>query len=352
MPAMMADRCTGLRRRWHHGAMTAPHPSARLFDLIAGMMRTQTIAAVAELGVADAIAAGTTDTAALARQVGADEDALRRMLRLLEADGVVMREAPDVWRLTATGELLREDADGSMRQLALLFGAEVYDAWSGAAGSLRTGEPAFAARFGAPFFDWLQQNPEGARRFDGAMSGTAALRLLPLLEWDWSGIGSVVDVGGGNGALLEALLDRVPSLTGVSFDLPQVAERAAIRIQSTGVAGRLRAEGGDFFEEVPAADAYILAQVLHDWSDEDGIRILAACRRAAGEQGRLFVLEQTVPADARPSPVKLLDLNMLVLLGGRERTLAEFEALLAASGWRLAGRHEGPRSTLLAALAL
>jgi DNA-binding HxlR family transcriptional regulator len=329
-----------------------PHPSARLFDLISGMIRTQTIAAIAELGVADAIAAGTTRTGELAREVGADPDALHRMLRLLEADGLVAQAAPGVWRLTETGEFLREDVDGSLRHVARLFAAEVYDAWSGAAESLRTGKAAFPGRFGAPFFDWLQQHPEGARRFDQAMAGTAALRLRPLLEWDWKGVSTVVDVGGGNGTLLEALLEGFPQLEGISFDLPEVASRAAARVEGTSVAERLRARGGDFFEEVPTADAYILAQVLHDWSDEDSVRILAACRRGAGENARLFVLEQVVPEGDRLSPVKLLDLNMLILLGGRERTLAEFEAVLAAGGWRLAGHRDGPRSTLLEAVAV
>jgi DNA-binding HxlR family transcriptional regulator len=329
-----------------------PHPSATLFDLISGMIRTQTIAAIAELGVADAIAAGTTRTSELAREVGADPDALQRMLRLLEADGLVAQDAPGVWSLTDVGELLREDVDGSQRHLARLFAAEVYDAWAGATESLRTGEAAFPGRFGVPFFDWLQQHPDGARRFDQAMAGTAALRLRPLLERDWTGISTVVDVGGGNGALLEALLERVPQLEGVCFDLAEVAQRAAVRIEATSVAGRLRARAGSFFDEVPAGDAYILAQVLHDWSDEDSVRILAACRRGAGEHARLFVLEQVVPDGDRPSPVKLLDLNMLILLGGRERTLAEFEVVLAAGGWRLDARRDGPRSTLLEAVPI
>jgi SAM-dependent methyltransferase len=315
------------------------------------MMRTQTIAAIAELGVADAIAAGTTGTGELAREVGADPDALARMLRLLEADGLVVQGPPGHWRLSETGELLREGVDGSMRNLALFLAAEAYDAWSGSVESLRTGEPAFAARFGSPFFDWLQQNPEGASRFDRAMAGTAALRLAPLLEWGWDGVSTVVDVGGGNGTLLEALLGRFPRLDGVSFDLPRVADRAAPRIAATAVADRLRAEGGDFFAEVPAADAYVLAQILHDWSDEDSARILATCRRSVREGGRLFVLEQIVPEGGEPDPVKLTDLNMLILLGGRERTLREFETLLAAGGWRLVDHRNGPRSTLLEAVA-
>jgi DNA-binding HxlR family transcriptional regulator len=327
------------------------HPSARVFDLISGMMRTQTIAAIAALGVADAIAAGVTGTDALAREVGADADALSRMLRLLEADGLVARDAPDVWRLTETGELLRDGVENSMRHLAMLFASELYDAWAGAESSLRGGPVAFSERFGMPFFDWVQTHPDMARRFDLAMSGTTAPRLVPLLERDWTSVATVVDVGGGNAALLETVLTRFPQLEGVSFDLPGVSERAAARLAGSPVAGRLRTEGGDFFEAVPGGgDAYVLAQVLHDWPDEACLRLLRACRRAAGERSVLLVLEQLVPDGAEPSPVKLLDLNMLILLGGRERTRREYETLFAAAGWKLTDVRAGPRSSLLEAV--
>jgi DNA-binding HxlR family transcriptional regulator len=332
--------------------VSAPHPSARLFDLMSGMMRTQTIAAIAELGVADAIATGVTGIDELAREVGADADALRRMLRLLEADGLVSQDPPGTWRLTETGELLREGVEGSMRQQAMLFGAELYEAWAGATTSLRTGEPAFEARFGSPFFDWLQAHPVRGRSFDRAMSGTAGMRMAPLLSRDWSGGGTVVDVGGGNGMLIESLLERIPGLRGITFDLPHVSERAAGRLEKNhGLAGRVSAEGGSFFEAVPAgADAYILAQVLHDWSDEDCVRILEACRRAGGPGARLLVLEQIVPDGPAPNPSKLTDLNMLVLLGGRERSRDEFESLLAAGGWKLIDEHPGPRWSALEAV--
>jgi DNA-binding HxlR family transcriptional regulator len=327
------------------------HPSARVFDLISGMMRTQTIAAIAAVGVADAIAAGVTGTDALAREVGADADALSRMLRLLEADGLVARDAPDVWRLTETGELLRDGVENSMRHLAMLFASELYDAWAGAESSLRGGPVAFSERFGMPFFDWVQTHPDMARRFDLAMSGTTAPRLVPLLERDWTSVATVVDVGGGNAALLETVLTRFPQLEGVSFDLPGVSERAAARLAGSPVAGRLRTEGGDFFEAVPGGgDAYVLAQVLHDWPDEACLRLLRACRRAAGERSVLLVLEQLVPDGAEPSPVKLLDLNMLILLGGRERTRREYETLFAAAGWKLTDVRAGPRSSLLEAV--
>jgi DNA-binding HxlR family transcriptional regulator len=331
--------------------MAELHPSARVFDLISGMMRTQTIAAIAALGVADAIAAGVTGTDALAREVGADADALSRMLRLLEADGLVARDAPDVWRLTETGELLRDGVENSMRHLAMLFASELYDAWAGAESSLRGGPVAFSERFGMPFFDWVQTHPDMARRFDLAMSGTTAPRLVPLLERDWTSVATVVDVGGGNAALLETVLTRFPQLEGVSFDLPGVSERAAARLAGSPVAGRLRTEGGDFFEAVPGGgDAYVLAQVLHDWPDEACLRLLRACRRAAGERSVLLVLEQLVPDGAEPSPVKLLDLNMLILLGGRERTRREYETLFAAAGGKLTDVRAGPRSSLLEAV--
>src|SRR4051812_18775181 len=190
--------------------MAEMHPSGRVFDLISGMMRTQTIAAIAALGVADAIARGVTGTEALAQEVGADADALHRMLRLLEADGLVARDAPDVWRLTETGELLRDGVEGSMRHLAMLFAAELYAAGAGAETSLRGGPVAFSGRFGMPFFDWIQTHPELARRFDLAMSGTTAPRLVPLLQRDWTGVGTLGDVGGGNAAPLQTVPAPVP----------------------------------------------------------------------------------------------------------------------------------------------
>jgi hypothetical protein len=333
----MAERC-------HHGSVSANHPSVRLFDLLSGMMRTQTIAAMAELGVADAIAEGVTATEELAVEVGADPDALLRMLRLLEADGVVSQETPGEWRLSEVGELLRDGVEGSMRQQALLFGAELYQAWAHAATSLRTGEPAFADHYGALFFDWLQQHPIRGRSFDRAMSGTATIRMEPLLARDWSGGGTVVDIGGGNGMLIEALLEHEPGLHGITFDLPLVTERAAARLEkNVALAGRVSAEAGSFFESVPPADAYVLAQVLHDWNGEDCVRILEACRRASKPSTRLFVLEQILPDGPAPHVSKLSDLNMLVLLGGRERTRDEFETLLAAGGWTLLLQHPGPR---------
>jgi hypothetical protein len=333
------------------GPVSSKHPSARLFDLMSGMIRTQTIAAIAELGVADAIAAGVSGTDELAREVGADSDALYRMLRLLEADGLVSQDAPGVWRLSELGELLREGVEGSMRQQAMLFGAELYEAWAGATTSLRTGEPAFAAHYGSPFFDWLQQHPVRGRSFDRAMSGTATLRMAPLLEFDWDDVGTVVDVGGGNGMLIEALLERVPGVRGITFDLPQVSERAASRLEkNTALAGRVSAEAGDFFEAVPAADVYLLAQVLHDWSDDDCVRILEACRRASRPSARLLVLEQILAEGPEPNVAKLTDLNMLVLVGGRERSSREFAALLAAGGWTMRSEHPGPRWSALEAV--
>jgi DNA-binding HxlR family transcriptional regulator/SAM-dependent methyltransferase len=325
-------------------------PPAHLFNLISGCMRTQAIGALVELGVPDAIAAGTTRTEELAREVGANADALGRILRQLEADGVVEQPEPGSWALTPTGELLRNGVPGSLADLSRFFAAEVYETWAGAAHSLRTGEPAFAERFGAPVFDWLQEHPDAGARFDRAMAGTATLRNRPLVERDWTGTELVVDVGGGDGTLLEAVMAAHGHLRGIVFDLPAVAERAAARLRATAVADRLRAAPGDFFADVPPGDAYVLAQVLHDWYDEDAARILAACRRAAPDGARLLVLEQLVPDGPGPSPVKLLDLQMLVFVGGRERTFAEFEALLAAAGWRLVGRSDGPRSTLLEAV--
>jgi hypothetical protein len=271
---------------------------------------------------------------------------------MLEADGLVSQPNPGTWRLTDAGEVLRSDVPGSMAGLASFFAIEPYEAWRGLAGVLRTGEPAFPEQFGEGFWEYLSARPEAGARFDRGMAGTATLRSAPLLERDWSDTRVVVDVGGGNGSLLEAVVAANPGLEGIVVDLPPVAERAAERLAGTAVAGRLRAQAGDFFGSLPSADAYVLAQILHDWDDADATRILRAIRAAAAEGARLLVLEQLVPEGPEPSPVKLLDLQMLVLLGGRERTAAEFETLLAGAGWRLAARRDGPRSSLLEAEAI
>lgn len=315
---------------------------------IMGYIVSRAVCAVTELGVPDRLADGPRGLVELADAVGAQADALGRFLRVLVAEGLFTEPAPDVYGLTHAGELLRSDVPGSLRHFVDLMAGEAYAAWGDATYSVRTGKPAFDHVFGQPYFSWLDDRPDAADRFNRAQAGLVELRLLPLLDWEWQEVSSVVDVGGGNGVLLAGLLDRHAHLRGAVFDLPQVIEAAGADLGRFG--SRAEQVAGDFFASVPAgAEVYVLSQILHDWDDEDAAKILQRCREAMPPAGRLLLLEQVLADTPDSSPTAMLDLHMLVLLGGRERTRSQWTALLAASGFALDAIRSGPRSTLIEA---
>jgi SAM-dependent methyltransferase len=317
---------------------------------IMGYIVSQAIYAVAEAGIADLLTDGPVLVADLARQSGVDADALGRFLRVLVTEELFTEPEPGVFALAPAGQLLRSDVPGSLRHFAILMAEEEYQAWSGAAHSLRTGQPAFERIFGKPFFDWLAAHPEKAERFHTAAGGLATIRLQPLLDQDWAKTRTVVDVGGGNGSMLATLLSAWPHLSGVLYDLPGVVDSAKQVLDDAGVLGQCRLVGGDFFAKVPAgADVYVLAEILHDWNDEQALGILASCHRAIPPHGRLLILEQVIDEDDQPHPGKLLDLHMLVLLGGRERTESDWRRLLRDGGFEAVGFTPGPRSSLIEA---
>jgi len=265
------------------------------------------------------------------------------------AMGVFTQPEPGVVGLTDVGELLVE-GPGSTRHNAIFFGDLTYRTWGGALQSARTGRPVFDELYGAPFFDYLAEHPDDAETFNRAMEGGAAARLPPLLERDWRGVRTVVDVGGGNGSVLRVLLEVNDHLRGIVFDLPSVARSAEREIDEDGLAERCTAVGGSFFDEAPAGgDVYLLAQILHDWGDDDAVRILRRVREAMPDDALLLVLELIVPEDDRPHPSKLIDLQMLVLLGGRERTRTQWAELLRRGGFELGDITEGVRASVIEA---
>lgn len=309
-----------------------------------GFMVTQAIGAVARAGVADLVAERPLAIAELAARTGLPEDSLRRIVRALASLDVFALEG-DVVSNTAKSKFLRSEADGSVAWIARSFSSEQYQVWARAGDAFGSGETAAPAALGAGYFDWLGEHPDEAATFNRAMAAGAALRVQAVAGLPWSDE-VVVDVGGGTGKLLAELLSRNPGLRGIVFDLPHAEETARSNLSAVGVAERCSFVSGDFFGVVPpGGDVYVLAKILHDWDDEPATRILRGCRAAMTPEARLLIVDSIVPEEGGLIP-KLLDLHMLVLLGGRERTEAEWEALLAGAGFSLAEIHPGPVAML------
>jgi hypothetical protein len=313
----------------------APSPSAAPGELagqIMGFMVSQAVYVAAKLRIADMLADGPRPATELADASGVHPEALYRLLRMLAGHGVFLEDADGGFANSERSELLR-DAPGSFREFALVFGEEFYPAFGRLEGAIETGEPSFDAAFGATYEEYLTANPAARARFNRFMAtGKEALAELVAAR-PWRGDETVVDVGGGNGALALALLERRPGLRGIVFDLPEVAAEAEERIRTAGLADRCRAVGGSFFAEVPAGgNVYVLSRILHGWDDERAGTILAGIRRAAPDAS-LLIVDGVVAPPNEPGE-KLLDLLMLTL-GGRERTEDEWRALLSDADYEL-----------------
>jgi hypothetical protein len=322
------------------GGPPALSASDQLKQLVGGAWVTQMVHVAAELGVADQLACGERPVEELAEACGADADGLFRLLRGLASMGIFAETAPRRFTLTPLAELLRSDHPQSLRQFARLVGDEHYLGWADLLHSVRSGEGAFRHRYGMSVFEWYQQNPRRGAIFDGAMGDHSRAQIEALLAaYDFSVITHLVDVGGGQGLLLQQVLAAYPDLRGTVFDQPQVVAPVAVPPVAVPpeLAGRLVLQGGDFFAAVPAgADAYLLKHIIHDWGDEDCLRILGQIRAVMAPGARVLVVEQVIPPGNGPFPGKLLDLNMLVMTdGGRERTPSEYASLLAKAGLSL-----------------
>ncbi len=314
-----------------------PLPEVML-QLVTGYWVSQAVGVVARLAVPDQLAGGPRSSDELARAVGVQPGALFRVLRMLASIGVFEESTPGVFALTPLGDTLRSDTPGSVRDFAIAetaFGH--WQPWGRLLESVRTGQPQACEALGIELWQWYGENPEEAAFFSGAMGNLAALAASELLRvYDFTSAHTVVDVGGAFGELLATILEAHPHVRGVLFDLPYVIADAQPAIAARGLTDRCELVGGDFFEMVPpGADVHVLKQILHDWSDDEAIRLLRQCRDALAPGGKLLIVEMVVPADNRPSAVQPMDLNMLVMLGGRERTADEFQKVLGAAGFQL-----------------
>jgi SAM-dependent methyltransferase len=274
----------------------------------------------------------------LARANQMDEPSLYRVLRALASVGVFEEMADREFGLTPMAECLRSDVPGSLRAMAILSGEDLFwRCWGDIFRCVKTGDPAVGRLHEMSLFDYLATDPGLASVFDDAMSGWSAQTAPAVLEaFDFSAIGTLVEIGGGHGRLLTSILAAHPAMRGIVFDGPEVVADALEGIEAARFQDRCEVVGGDLFDAVPeGGDAYILRHVIHDWDEPRATTILRNCRRAMRSGGRLLLVEIVIPPGNGRSLGKLLDLEMLVLAGGRERTEAEYRALLAAAGFRL-----------------
>jgi hypothetical protein len=311
-----------------------PTPNQTMANLINSYWLTGAICAAARLGVADQLAAGPRTADDLAKATGTHAPSLLRLLRALAANQIFIEGPAGSFALTPLAEVLRGGVPGSLRGLATMSGMLHLHAWPEILHSVRTGETAFSAVFGKEVWEHVTVDAEAGAAFDEAMAGyTAGMAAALVAGFDFSGYRQLVDVGGGNGALLAAICARHAELRGVSFDLPAVAERARAHLAKRGLADRCQVAGGDFFESVPAGgDAYLMKMILHDWDDERSIALLKVVR---AHNAPVLVMEAVLEPGNNGPGGKLLDLNMLVMTGGRERTAEEYAALFRAAGFAL-----------------
>jgi SAM-dependent methyltransferase len=305
--------------------------------LMYGFRSTQVTYVVAKLGLADQLADRPLTAIELASRVNVKSENLARVLRLAAWFGVVAEVPGERFELTSLGRMLCADVEGSIRATAIMLGEEHYGAWGALLHSVKTSEPAFEHVYGAPFFDYMAAHPDVQSTFDAAMSAGMDVMLESLGDaYDFSRSRLVVDVGGGNGSVAAMILKRNPHLQAVIYDQAHVLEAAERYLSAAGVRSRCRLVGGNFFESVPeGGDAYVLSNIVHDWDDARALRILKNCRGAVAPDGTVLLLEAVLPEHGSPSVATMADVNMMVLLTGRERTRMQYAALLEAAGLRL-----------------
>lgn len=316
----------------------AAAPAKVMIEMLLGAWITQTITAVADLGVADALADGPLPIDELAGRVGADPDALRRALRALISKGIFAQRNDGGYALSPLADLLRSDAPVSMAAMARFIGApQEREHWSLLTETIRIGASRVPALRGKGFFDYLSDDAGFSKLFNEAMVSMSAYVDGPLVEaYDFTPYRTIVDVAGGQGRLLAAILTSAPNAQGVLFDLPDVVAGAPPLLEKLSVAQRVRLAEGSFFEEIPpGCDAYVLKHIIHDWSDDDALQILQQVRSAAPTGAALLLVETVIPEDDSEFMGKVVDIEMLVFNDGRERTATEYRHLLDKAGFEM-----------------
>lgn len=313
-------------------------PQFAMLQMITGFWLSRTIYVAAKLGLADLVKDGPKTADELARSTGAHAPSLYRVMRALASAGIFVEDDQKRFAQTPLSDTLRSDALGSLRWMAMAeLGQEHFPAWGNLMHSVKTGEIAFDNLFKQNAWDYYAQNPEDASNFNQAMKGlTEMINVAVLSAYKFSGVNKLVDIAGGTGGLISAILNANPQMRGVLFDLPHVIAEAGPLLDAAGVRDRCETATGDFFKSVPeGGDAYVMKWIIHDWDDEKSTIILKNIHRAMNENGKLLLIEMVVAGSNQPDLSKFIDLNMLVMTGGRERAEAEFGALLASAGFKL-----------------
>ncbi len=313
-------------------------PSQTLRQSIMGFRTTQLIYVAARLGIADLLEDGPKSPQSLASAAGVDARALHRVLRALASMGIFAETEAGDFQLTPLARPLLRDSPESVRGLALLYGDEwLWHAYGATLYSVRTGSPAFNDVHGKELFEYLGEHPEAGATFDQAMSSYTGQEAAALVAaYDFSEVATLVDVGGGQGALLTAILKSNQGMRGVLFDVGAVVARAQALLAGEGMEARCDRVAGDFFTSVPSGgDLYLLKSVIHHWDDASSLTILRNCRQAMGDHGRILLAERVIAPGNAPSEAKLLDINMLVVTGGCERTASEYRQLFRDASFEL-----------------
>ncbi len=313
-------------------------PPAAIIDLFIGGWVAQAVQAAAVLGIADALAGGPLRLPELSERVGADQDGLSRLMRALISRGIFRQRRDGRYDLTPLAAPLRSDVPDSMVGTAMFYGSAQHRAfWTHLVDSVRTGRPVVEPLHGKEFFDYLADEPALGSLFNAAMTGVSELAVGPVVSgYDFSRFQTIVDVGGGHGSLLAAIVNATPGARGVLYDLPEVVADAPNHLVQRGVTDRIRVDSGSFFDSVPdGGDAYLLKHIIHDWADDQALVILRNIHAAAGPGATLLLLEMVIPEHDRAFSGKWVDLEMMLVVGGRERTAAQYRSLLAQAGFRL-----------------
>jgi precorrin-6B methylase 2 len=311
-------------------------PYLHVLELLDGHKVTQCLCVAIRLGVADQLNDGPKACADMARALDVNADALYRVMRLL-ASKHIFQELPDRrFELNPAAAMLRTGVTGSLRAFAGLT-EWTWGTWQHLIDSVRTGQPMFEKVFGMPVFDYCAKHPEKSELFDQAMAELSRpIAKAIVMSYAFSGIDRLVDVGGGDGSLLSVILRAHPRMAATLLEGPWAAERARRNIAAAGLGGRCEVVAGDFFASVPAGgDAYLLKNVLHDWNDERALALLASCHRAMKQGARLLIVELIIPPGNAACVSKIVDIQMLLATGGRERTRDEYEALLDQASFKM-----------------